>query len=360
MRLLHRLRLLMGCSARLSTTRARVSQQARGRQRRALPRRSCSIAPASRRARSTDVAGANLRRAVTAFQQANGLPNHGHVDDATWRQLHASGRSAAAARSRTPSRREDVAGPFTPDIPADLMEQAQAQGAGVPNAARSDRRKVPREPGAAASAQSRRRPSSARASRSWSRTSTLSMLPRPTASQLGPSQRSASLGNWRTRTPLPDIAIYVTKATSALTVEDASGKVLFHAPVTSGSEHDPLPIGSWKVTTVQRRCRRSTTTRTCSGTPTRRTAKALIPAGTEQSGRHRLDRPVEGALRHPRHARAVPDRPHAVARLRAPDELGRAAGRPVGAAGYAGRLPMRRFERRRAERIRRSVATSSV
>jgi lipoprotein-anchoring transpeptidase ErfK/SrfK len=35
-------------------------------------------------------------------------------------------------------------------------------------------------------------------------------------------------------------------------VEDATGKVLFHAPVTSGSEHDPLPIGQWKVTTVQR------------------------------------------------------------------------------------------------------------
>jgi lipoprotein-anchoring transpeptidase ErfK/SrfK len=44
----------------------------------------------------------------------------------------------------------------------------------------------------------------------------------------------------------------VTKATSALTVEDENGMVIFHAPVTSGSEHDPLPIGSWKVTGVQR------------------------------------------------------------------------------------------------------------
>ena len=34
-------------------------------------------------------------------------------------------------------------------------------------------------------------------------------------------------------------------------------------------------------------------------------AKARIPAGPEQPGRHGLDRPVEGALRHPRHARAV-------------------------------------------------------
>jgi len=44
----------------------------------------------------------------------------------------------------------------------------------------------------------------------------------------------------------------VTKSTSALTIEDAKGQVLFHAPVTSGSTHDPLPIGTWKVNGVQR------------------------------------------------------------------------------------------------------------
>jgi lipoprotein-anchoring transpeptidase ErfK/SrfK len=39
---------------------------------------------------------------------------------------------------------------------------------------------------------------------------------------------------------------------SALTVEDAAGRVVFHAPVTSGSERDPLPIGNWKVTAIQK------------------------------------------------------------------------------------------------------------
>jgi lipoprotein-anchoring transpeptidase ErfK/SrfK len=47
------------------------------------------------------------------------------------------------------------------------------------------------------------------------------------------------------------VIVYVTKSTSSLTVEDAMGHVVFHAPVTSGSEHDPLPIGTWKVTGVQ-------------------------------------------------------------------------------------------------------------
>jgi lipoprotein-anchoring transpeptidase ErfK/SrfK len=49
----------------------------------------------------------------------------------------------------------------------------------------------------------------------------------------------------------PDVTVTVEKNTSSLTVTDADGKVLFYAPVTTGSEHDPLPIGDWKVTGIQ-------------------------------------------------------------------------------------------------------------
>ena len=35
-------------------------------------------------------------------------------------------------------------------------------------------------------------------------------------------------------------------------MEDAAGEVVFHAPVTVGSENDPLPVGEWKVTGVSR------------------------------------------------------------------------------------------------------------
>ena len=51
---------------------------------------------------------------------------------------------------------------------------------------------------------------------------------------------------------IPDIVVRVSKQASALTVTDATGKVIMHAPVTSGSQHDPLPIGSWTVTAVAR------------------------------------------------------------------------------------------------------------
>jgi lipoprotein-anchoring transpeptidase ErfK/SrfK len=45
----------------------------------------------------------------------------------------------------------------------------------------------------------------------------------------------------------PGVVVTVTKRTSDLTVTDASGRIVFYAPVTTGSKHDPLPIGKWKV-----------------------------------------------------------------------------------------------------------------
>jgi lipoprotein-anchoring transpeptidase ErfK/SrfK len=47
------------------------------------------------------------------------------------------------------------------------------------------------------------------------------------------------------------VTVTVRKSTSDVTVTDEAGHVLFYAPVTTGSEHDPLPIGDWKVNGVQ-------------------------------------------------------------------------------------------------------------
>ena len=49
----------------------------------------------------------------------------------------------------------------------------------------------------------------------------------------------------------PDVTVTVSRASSALTVEDAGGRTILYAPVTTGSEHDPLPVGEWKVTGIQ-------------------------------------------------------------------------------------------------------------
>ena len=49
----------------------------------------------------------------------------------------------------------------------------------------------------------------------------------------------------------PDVVVTVTKRMSALTVTDTNGRIVLYAPVTTGSKHDPLPIGKWKVNGVR-------------------------------------------------------------------------------------------------------------
>jgi lipoprotein-anchoring transpeptidase ErfK/SrfK len=52
-------------------------------------------------------------------------------------------------------------------------------------------------------------------------------------------------------TARPDVVVSVSKRAGAVTVKDAEGRTLMFAPVTTGSENDPLPLGEWKVTGVQ-------------------------------------------------------------------------------------------------------------
>ena len=49
----------------------------------------------------------------------------------------------------------------------------------------------------------------------------------------------------------PDVVVSVSRSAGSLTVTGADGKILFFAPVTTGSQNDPLPIGEWKVNGVQ-------------------------------------------------------------------------------------------------------------
>lgn len=62
--------------------------------------------------------------------------------------------------------------------------------------------------------------------------------------------RGQAVGTSGTDAP-QNVVVEVSKSSSTLTVTDAaSGRVLLYAPVTTGSERDPLPIGEWKVTGV--------------------------------------------------------------------------------------------------------------
>lgn len=171
--------------------------------------------------------GTNTRRAIAAFQAAHALPATGKVDQVTWTNLvSAGGQQAVTTYTIT---LQDADGPFAPEIPEDMVEKS----------------KLP----------------------ALAYTSVLEMLAERFHStpeflkKLNPRARFAAGEQIRVPnvrpvptepTPAPDgVRVTVYKSNSTLTVERGDD-VLFFAPVSAGSEHDPLPIGQWKVKGVAR------------------------------------------------------------------------------------------------------------
>jgi lipoprotein-anchoring transpeptidase ErfK/SrfK len=63
--------------------------------------------------------------------------------------------------------------------------------------------------------------------------------------------RNEARADETTETVKESATINVSKARGVLTVTDSSDHVVYAAPVTTGSEHDPLPIGEWKVDGIE-------------------------------------------------------------------------------------------------------------
>jgi len=161
------------------------------------------------------VRGANTDRAVAALKKAG-------------RTIEQDGAEVLITRVITP---EEVAGPFTESIPADLPEQAKLPALGYTS------------------------PLEALAERYHSSPALLQKLNPGARFAAG---ESIKVPNVMVRdldkptNPTANVRIVVSKSASSLTVLDDAGTVIFHAPVTSGSEHDPLPLGKWTVTAVSR------------------------------------------------------------------------------------------------------------
>ncbi len=176
--------------------------------------------------------GANLRRAVAAFQRAHALRASGSLDEPTRARLFERGGQQPSLVTYEITD-QDVAGPFTPEIPPDLMKQAALPALGYRSALEALAEKFHASPALL----QRLNPAAAFAAAGE----------RVTVPNVAVADPLAPLPGER-----PAARITVTKATGALTVEDENGQVLFHAPVTTGSRRDPLPVGEWKVTGVQR------------------------------------------------------------------------------------------------------------
>ena len=103
--------------------------------------------------------------------------------------------------------------------------------------------------------------------------------------------------------PKPDVVITVVKAASALTVTTLDGAVVFYAPVTTGSEHDPCRSASGR-SPASRGIQRFTTTPSVLGCRSG-AREGDDPGRTQQPGGRGVDRHLERPLRAARHAGAA-------------------------------------------------------
>ncbi|HEX8615349.1 MAG TPA: L,D-transpeptidase [Telluria sp.] len=167
--------------------------------------------------------GSNMRLALAGFQKKAGLEPSGTLDDATWAALNADPADALVPYTLLDT---DVAGPFQP-IPESMAEKAKLPTLGYSSAAEGLGEKFHVSPALLA----RLNP----------------------GKDLGRAGETILVPNVLDTEPLPKAAkIVVDRSDRSLTLLDAAGTVLAQFPSTTGSSHDPLPLGTWKVNGVAR------------------------------------------------------------------------------------------------------------
>jgi lipoprotein-anchoring transpeptidase ErfK/SrfK len=167
--------------------------------------------------------GSNMHQALAGFQKARGLNPTGKLDDATWNALNTDPTPTLLTYTLADT---DVAGPFQ-RVPDDMMEKAKLPTLGYATPAEGLGEKFHASP---------------------------ALL-----EKLNPGK---DLGRAGEQIVVPNVVgtpaltaaarVVVSKEGRILQLQDAAGTVLAQYPVSSGSEHDPLPIGSWKIEGVHR------------------------------------------------------------------------------------------------------------
>jgi lipoprotein-anchoring transpeptidase ErfK/SrfK len=167
--------------------------------------------------------GSNMMQAVAGFQKAHEMTGSGMVDEATWKLLNSD---AAAPVARYTIRPEDVAGPFE-NVPEDMMEKAALPALGYSSPLELLSEKFHASP---------KLLTKLNPGKSFDKAGEEILVPNVHAAN--PAEKAAK--------------VIVDQTSSTVSALDSEGKRIAQYPATMGSEHDPLPIGNWKVTGVSK------------------------------------------------------------------------------------------------------------
>jgi len=164
--------------------------------------------------------GNNTLQAIAGFRAARGLPEGTSVDPDVWKALN---MDTAPVLQEYVLSGEDVSGPFD-RIPNNMMLKAKLMHLGYGSALEAVGEKFHINP---------------------------ALL-----QQINPGSKFSVAGQ---KIYAPNVSrqenaqaarVVVSKSKSTVTVLNDAGQVMAQYPCTSGSEHDPLPIGDWKITGV--------------------------------------------------------------------------------------------------------------
>lgn len=168
-------------------------------------------------------AGGNTTRAIRGFQKRHDIPPSGTLDAATLKALESDPAEALIAYTITA---EDVAGPFE-TLPDDVAAKAKLPALGYASSLEALGEKFHASP---------------------------KLLQR-----LNPDADFASAGgeirvpNVTGSAPIGKAArVVVDKSDHTVAILDDAGTVIAQFPASTGSTHDPLPIGKWTIKGVAR------------------------------------------------------------------------------------------------------------
>lgn len=191
--------------------------------------------------------GQSLTLALRGFQSANDLKESGELDEATKTALGQSAMMPATRRVRIPA--AFAQGPFVPDFPEEAVDQAKLPALGYRNLMEALAERFHTTPETLIALNSPDTPIGAGREIIVPNVAEAAP-PRTEDSERGWDKTLATLGVASTQ-PQGD-RIVVDKSEGWLRVYDEDEKLVAQFPVTTGSERDPLPLGTWKVNGVAR------------------------------------------------------------------------------------------------------------
>jgi len=165
--------------------------------------------------------GGNTRDAVAAFNQARKIKGSA-INKATWQALNADTAPVLVPYTLTAA---DLAGPFFA-IPEDMTEKAKLPALGYENIAEALGEKFHASPALLRGLNRGKK---------LDRAGTVIQVPNVTRP---PLEKTAGM------------TIRVSRSQGAVEAVAENGVVIARYPATIGSEHDPLPVGNWKINGV--------------------------------------------------------------------------------------------------------------